>query len=294
MPHELRFINVLAKGVLASVPFPSAEAQSEPAGHAGGIDESSDIFEPHGCDYYKSVRRQEVEQKEAAAREAAAPSSSEPAASSTSKAPGKRASKARKGVTPNLLNASPLKPTTAAEVELMLKCVSEAEKPKSGKKRKLTTWQIASDLYREAFIRNCAAERALIRASTTPEIIEQCYVEMAKNREFVAETMRTDADALVAPSPPPAVPALAGAAAESAPEVDESAQEAAEASEVKPKKLRGRARWHALVEGGRVLELQEATTMGQDPLAVYLRAMGVKLTREQQGDVEFIYAQQGA
>ena len=197
-----------------------------------------------------------------------------------------------------LLNASPLKPTTAAEVELMLKCVSEAEKPKSGKKRKLTTWQIASDLYREAFIRNCAApeeERALIRASTTPEMIEQCYVEMAKkNREFVAETMRTDADALVAPSPPPAVPALAGAAAESAPEVDESAQEAAEASEVKPKKLRRRARWHALVEGGRVLELQEATTMGQDPLAVYLRAMGVKLTREQQGDLEFIYAQQGA
>jgi hypothetical protein len=57
MPHELRFINVLAKGVLASVPFPSAEAQSEPAGHAGGIDESSDIFEPHGCDYYKSVSR---------------------------------------------------------------------------------------------------------------------------------------------------------------------------------------------------------------------------------------------
>ena len=56
----------------------------------------------------------------------------------------------------------------------------------------------------------------------------------------------------------------------------------------KPKKLRGRARWHALVEGGRVLELQEATTMGQDPLAVYLRAMGVKLTREQQGDVEFM------
>ena len=83
-------------------------------------------------------------------------------------------------------------------------------------------------------------------------------------------------------------PPIAGAAAESAPEADGVAQEAAEALESKPKKLRGRARWIALVEGGRVLELQESTTMGRDPLNVYLRAMGVKLTRDQQADVKFL------
>ena len=80
-------------------------------------------------------------------------------------------------------------------------------------------------------------------------MIEQSYVEMAKKRrEYVAEAQRTNADALAEPSPPPAVPPLEGSTAESAPEVDESAQEAAEASESKPKKLRGRAKWHALVE----------------------------------------------
>ena len=75
----------------------------------------------------------------------------------------------------------------------MYKCVSDAERApkKKGKKRlKISTWQIASDLYREAFIANCWAEeeqRLLIRASTTPEYIQEAYTaRAAQHRAFVA------------------------------------------------------------------------------------------------------------
>ena len=38
----------------------------------------------------------------------------------------------------------------------------------------------------------------------------------------------------------------------------------------------------------RVLELREVTKLGLDPLAAYVQAMGVKLTREQRANADFM------
>ena len=71
-------------------------------------------------------------------------------------------------MTQQLLNAAPIKPSTPAEVELMLKCVVDAQKAKL--KKGQSVWNRASDIYLEAFIHNCAVpeeDRLLIRSCGT-------------------------------------------------------------------------------------------------------------------------------
>jgi len=142
LPHEAMMLNRLASSVLETSPFPLAQRLKLGA----GIDSSSDIYEPHGFEYYKFVREKKAAEKTAAARKTAqqqsasetGASSSTGAASSSSTArspvAGKRATAARKGRTQNLLNAEPVAPARANEIELVLKCVANAGKQKKRKK----------------------------------------------------------------------------------------------------------------------------------------------------------------
>ena len=300
MPHELRFINELAKGVLKSTPFPSAASLTD--GTPDAIDEKSDLYEAHGFGYYKSVRERETARKANAARAAAAASSSSdtpPAAKSN--ASGKRATKAKKGPTQNLLNSSPLKPETPAEVELMLKCVQEAmaaKKPKKG-----TMWDLAADHYLKGFIANCAVaeeERQLIRASTTAEMIKSSYEEMgARHREYVHRAAKGELpvaqmpDMPLVPMPPAAVSEPAAAASSTAEGGDASAadgaQAAASSSAAKPASKDKRQLWKERIEGGRPLTMGEVDTLGSKPSAAYLRAMGVKVDRSEQKDLDAMH-----
>ena len=50
-------------------------------------------------------------------------------------------------------------------------------------------------------------------------------------------------------------------------------------------------RWKGLIAEGRALHASEVNTMGCKALSEYLRAMGVKLTRQNQGDVEYLRAE---
>ena len=191
MGHEMALINELAAGVFEQPPFPSVQKLV-------GIDKGSDIYEHHGFEYGDYVRDKEAARKaeEARLKAAAAAAAGAAAGSSSSAAPpaappatGARLTAARKGVTHNLLNAAPLKPSTAEEIELMLKVTLEAEKAKgNGKKKKgQTVWQLAEDAYRKAFITNCAApeeERILIRAPTTWQMIKQASTQSRSLKGF--------------------------------------------------------------------------------------------------------------
>ena len=54
----------------------------------------------------------------------------------------------------------------------------------------------------------------------------------------------------------------------------------------KQRASKGRVRWKEQIAGGRALLKSDVPTLGQIPLSEYLRAMRVKVTREQQQDVE--------
>ena len=163
MGHEMALINELAAGVFEQPPFPSVQKLV-------GIDKGSDIYEHHGFEYGDYVRDKEAARKaeEARLKAAAAAAAGAAAGSSSSAAPpaappatGARLTAARKGVTHNLLNAAPLKPSTAEEIELMLKGTLEAEKAKgNGKKKKgQTVWQLAEDAYRRRSSRTARRPR---------------------------------------------------------------------------------------------------------------------------------------
>ena len=292
LPHEMLFIAHAAESVLQSDLFPRTSANTD-AASTEGIAETSDIYEAHGYGYYKHVDECATQAKEEAARaarEAAQPAGGAPLPVATVSTAGKRATKAKKGVTKNLLNATPLKPSTAAEVELMLKCVSDAERTK--KRRKTNNWEIAADLYRTAFIQNCAVpeeERLHIRSSTTAEMIQESYVAMAaRHREFIATASDTPA-ADTAPAVDSATTADAAHAADAAlpapPAV--TGGDVAAAGADKPKKaLKGHARWKAKIDAGHVLTLNSVPTLGNTPVRIYLRAMGVSLTREDVASID--------
>jgi hypothetical protein len=208
MGHEMALINELAAGVFEQPPFPSVQKLV-------GIDKGSDIYEHHGFEYGDYVRDKEAARKaeEARLKAAAAAAAGAAAGSSSSAAPpaappatGARLTAARKGVTHNLLNAAPLKPSTAEEIELMLKVTLEAEKAKgNGKKKKgQTVWQLAEDAYRKAFITNCAApeeERILIRAPTTWQMIKQASTHTWRAHTHTRMRTQTQTPARAAPAP---------------------------------------------------------------------------------------------
>ena len=156
LPHEMAFINTLAKGVLEVKPFAHPDLTE-----LEGIDENHEFYEPHGFGYCEWYRQREQKRKASEARAAAAAKgSAPPTGGSSSPAPpvagasgsGSRFTSAKKGVKQNLLNANPLKPTTPAEIELMMECVTEAQKKsskKKGKSKAVNVWTIAADIYRE-------------------------------------------------------------------------------------------------------------------------------------------------
>ena len=303
LPHEMAFIAQLARKVLQGTVFPCAAANADVLA-AGGITEASDMYEPHGAGYYKHVEKIEADAK-AEARAKAAQSEAQAVQgvatrsggslplAKPAKASGKRATKARKGVTKNLLNETPLKPTTQAEVRLMLKCVSDAHAAgRSSKRRKISVWQDAADRYRNAFIENCTLpddERLLIRSCTSAEMIEASYVAMStNNRAFVAHTQKSQGgSSSAADSALPALPAPAGTVVASVGEVppnDESKDSGEGAA--KSGKLPSRARWQMLIDSGRVLTRDEVSMRGIVPITAYLRAMGVTVTRAHAGSVD--------
>jgi hypothetical protein len=284
LPHELRFINKLAESVLSAPPFPR-EGSNCNASVEHGIDETSELYEPHGVTYLKHVQQAEAQKRAEAARAAAAArgSSSTAASSKPRESGGKRATKAKKGVTQNLLNAAAAKPSSAAEVERMLKCVKDAESAK--KRGRRTKWDVAADLYRDAFIANCAAvesERILICAPTTAAMIKQSYEQMARDhRARVAQASKT-------PSSEHAAAAIDGDEPAAMQEEEPEASEDAAKPEAKRRASKGRVRWKGLIADGRALHANEVNTMGCTPLSEYLRAMGVKLTRQTQGDLAYL------
>jgi hypothetical protein len=149
LPHEMAFINSLAKGVLEVKPFAHADLTE-----LEGIDETHEFYEPHGFGYCEWYRQREQKRKASDARAAAAAKGSTGGSSSPAPpvAGGSRFTSAKKGVKQNLLNANPLKPTTPAEIELMMECVTEAQKKsskKKGKSKAVNVWTIAADIYRE-------------------------------------------------------------------------------------------------------------------------------------------------
>ena len=79
----------------------------------------------------------------------------------------------------NLLHARAKTPTTAAEIELLLKCVTEAGEKK--KKKGQTVFTIAEKLFREAFLKNCALpeeERVELLAPATAKQIQYVFDNM--------------------------------------------------------------------------------------------------------------------
>lgn len=168
----------------------------------------------------------------------------------------------------------------------MLKCVKQAE---NGKKRGgQSKWVCAADLYRDAFIANCAAaesERVLISAPTTAEMIQQSFEQMARShRERVAEVARTDASE-------PAAAATDAVASDEPQNVQQDASGASGAAakpEEKQRASKGRTRWKEQIAGGRPLLASEVPVLGSKALSEYLRAMGATLTRSEQGDIEYL------
>ena len=290
MTHELIFINQAAKGVLTSPPFPRAEARMHLADLlATGIDETSEFYEPHGFSYYKvdDKRRNQALLQEA--REATAAGSSEQAVGSSEQAAGststrKRRSAAHKVVKQNVLNAAPLKPATAAEIELMLKVVQQAKNGK-GKKSE-SVWARAANLYGTAFIENCAVaeeSRVMIRSTTTAEMIKEAYEAMAASqREFVG----TAAAAAATPEEMAAAAAAAAAATTTGGAMDDgapSSEGAAEAkveAETKLSAAKGRKAWQDKIAGGRAVCWDEVDTLGAKALGEYLLAMGEFVGRD--------------
>ena len=308
MPHEIDFLNEIARSVLACVPFPLAHARNiDESGsrRVMRIEESSEIFEPHGVNYYKSVDQERAQQ--AAAAKAAAKANADAATSSgasssgaalpKAKAGGRRATAAHKGVTKALVNDSPLKPSTPAEIDLMHRCVRDArdaKKQQRGKRKRSDKdgglWADAAELYGEAYRANCSVDeemRQLIRGPTTGELIQQSYEALSANhRAFVASKA---AAGEVAAQAVDAVLQHEGQAAMEAVDVRSDAVGAAAGSEVKVEKVSkgsARQRWKEKIEAGRVLTLETDIDgpadrrLGDKPLEAYLKAMGESVTRE--------------
>ena len=295
LPHQQLFIHKSALSLLESSPFPLAASRSAHAGD-GGISESSDQYEHHGFGYWRHVAELErnARAEEARSRLAVDSGSGLPLAHAAApkKSAGKRATKARKGKTQNLLNNTPVKPSTPHEVELMLKVVAQADMPQAKKargNRKLSVWDIASNLYREAFHQNCAlpaGERLLIRSSTTAEYLEQSYQDMAKeHRSFLAHAEQTAM--IAAPGDAGASTDAPGARAgeESAGNCEGGGGGNAE-GEAKARAPKGRAKWRVEIEGGRALSLSDVNTLGIKPLTAFLRAMGETVKRDDARSVE--------
>ncbi len=298
MPHEMVFLNQIAESVLQDALFATAAANAANM-PAGGVHESSDIFEPHGFGYHKHVEALDAEAKAAAARADAERASSEAAShagglplAKPPKATGKRASKARKGVTQKLLNMTPLKPSLPHEVELMLNCVQNAHKSK--KRRKISAWQVAADEYQKRFIENCAKpeeERVLIRATTTAAMIEESYTAMATNhRAYVADQLKSGAgNSSTADSMLPALTMLPETAGDDGLTMGGAEGDAqGDAAPARSKPLKGRAKWQHHVAQGRALRRDEVAGLGATALVVYLRAMGERLTRAEVASVELL------
>ena len=131
---------------------------------------------------------------------------------------------------------------------------------------------VAADLYRDAFIANCAApesERVLIAAPTTADDIEKSYVEMAaRHRERVANES-------------------SASAGDVAPDADASAaaQETAPKAETKVRPAKGRTRVKQQIAAGNHLRVAAIEKMGKIALQEWVRAIGVMLSRAEQEDV---------
>ena len=252
----------------------------------------------------KLVGDRKAEEAREAAASAAAASSSD--AAQPASIAGTRATKARKARTQNLLNHEPLPPTTAAEIELMLKSVAEAESRKPGKRRKgARVWDVAADLYRQAFMSNCAADesaRIMIRAPTTAEFIKSKYEAMAaQHRSRAAEAdaaneatseqpAAPEQPAVPPPPPPPSLP----------PQPPQPPPPSAAKCEERPsaakcvQSVNKREVWKQRINEGRAITEAEVGTLGCMPLCAYLRAMGVSVDRNAQKDAPELRRLMGA
>ena len=128
-------INKVARTIVETVPFPRAQTLASSLEPVTG--ESDIRHEITGFAYNKHVRelKDAARLAESRARVTADAATPPPADSSMPAPPatGMRRTSAKKCQTQNLLNAVPLPPTTPAEIELMLRCVSNSQKAKSRK-----------------------------------------------------------------------------------------------------------------------------------------------------------------
>ena len=199
----------------------------------------------------------------------------------------------RRSVTQHLLRAKPIKPSQPAEMELMFRCVNDAENlPRKGKDKQRSKWDIAADLYRAAFIANCAGDVEtcqLIRGPTTPEMIKEWFEELAaRHRTLQAEKAQAAAEGVeVAPSthiwPPPPGPFVGDEVVTSGSAIADAVAKGskkgvveveAKAVEVPVRASKGRKRWREQIERGKALEASDIPTLGVKACEEYLHAMG--------------------
>lgn len=191
-----------------------------------------------------------------------------------------------------MLNSMPLKPEMPDEIELMLSSVMKAEKTRG----RGTVWDRAEDLYREAFIRNCAADeedRLYIRAPATSEMLRAAFEGMAARRraDNVEQASSSAAPVCEQPSASPSVPREphAGVAesetvvehASTPASVVDAAAEVVSKSETQPKSKPARAvrqKWKQRIADGMRLSVEQVPDLGCKPLSEFLRAMGVKVS----------------